>query len=221
MTVLVFANGDLPETAWVRPLLAQAEAVIAADGGLAHVLALGHRPDAVIGDMDSLPAGVTLGQQILAEAYLDVYPRDKNESDLELALLYAAENYEGEILLLAALGGRLDQMLANVLLLAHPRLAARPVTLVTEFQRAWLINEQTTIHGAIGDRVSLIPLGGGSPDGGARIAATTGLRWPLLEDDLAFGPARGISNEMTATEATVRVRSGRVLCVHTFGGWTR
>ena len=58
MTVLVFANGDLPETAWVRPLLAQAEAVIAADGGLAHVLALGRWPDVVIGDMDSLPAGV-------------------------------------------------------------------------------------------------------------------------------------------------------------------
>ena len=220
MTVLVFANGDLPEMAWVRPLLAQAEAVIAADGGLAHVLALGRWPDVVIGDMDSLPAGVGLAQ-IPAGTRLVTYPQAKDETDLELALLYAAEHYQGEILLLAALGGRLDQMLANVLLLAHPGLAARPVTLVTAFQRAWLVSKQTTIRGAAGDRVSLIPLGGGTPDGGAQIAATTGLRWPLVNDNLAFGPARGISNEMTADEATVRLRSGRVLCVHTSGGWDR
>ena len=53
-----------------------------------------------------------------------------------------------------------------------------------------------------------LPLGGP-----AHVLATTGLRWPLQDETLAFGPARGVSNEMTDAVATVRLGAGVVLCV--------
>ena len=209
--ILLFANGVLDDTGWVGPYLARAAAVIAADGGLRHLLPLGHRPDALIGDLDSLPAGVVAEE---AAGRVIRHPRDKDETDLELALLYAVAQYPGhEVLILGGFGGRLDHMLANILVLAHPRLLGQPIRFVDDRESAWLLAAdppgETTVHGAPGDIVSLLPLGGP-----AHVLATTGLRWPLRDETLLFGPARGVSNEMTAAVATVRLGAGVVVCVH-------
>lgn len=208
MTVLLFANGRIDDIAWIRPYLAEATAVLAADGGMRHLLRLGHWPDAVIGDNDSLPEGLAAA---LADRDVAVvaYDADKNETDLELALLYAAEQYPDDLLIFGAIGGRLDQTLANIMLLAHPELIERSVTLVEERQRAWLVNRATCIEGQPGDIVSLVPVGGP-----VRIGATTGLRWPLEDETLSFGPARGISNEMTGDIATITVTGGLLICIH-------
>lgn len=208
--VLLFANGIMADPEQARPFLAQATAVIAADGGLRHLLALGRRPDVLIGDLDSLPPGI--------ESELESWPTEvvrhppaKDETDLELALLLARARYpDAEIIVLGGFGGRLDQTLANVLLLAHPQLLDQPVRFVEGRESAWLVRDWTAIDGRPGDGVSLIPLGGP-----ARVVATTGLRWPLRDETLAFGPARGISNQMTANRATVELAGGLLLCIHT------
>lgn len=215
MAVFIFANGEIDDTAWIAPHLAQATAVIAADGGARHLLALHRPPDVVIGDMDSL--GETARAWLLSSGTRFVtHPAAKDETDLELALLYAADHCQGEIWVFGAWGGRLDQSLANVLLLTHPTLRGRPVQLCERRERLWLIQGETVIHGRAGDTVSLLPL-----DGDVHVAATTGLRWPLLDERLAFGRARGVSNEMTAEVATVRVHSGRLLCIHSHSGGIR
>lgn len=215
MTVLVFANGDMNNLDWVRPYLDAADVVVAADGGARHVRALGRVPTCVIGDLDSLEAAEVA---TLAGAGVEVmrYSREKDETDLELALVHAAARSAGDIFVFGVLGGRLDQTLANILLLAHPALYGRAVYLMEEFQRAWLVRQAAVIEGEIGDTVSLIPLGGD-----AKVAVTTGLKWSLAEDVLAFGPARGVSNVMTEAAATVRLHSGQVLCIHTRQEWGR
>ncbi len=215
MTTFIFANGDMTATEWLRPLLPQASHIIAADGGTRHLYALNHLPDVVIGDMDSLPDAMR-GWLAAGGVQPIIHPHAKDETDLELALLYALQ-YPGPIWIFGALGGRLDQTLANILLLAHPALDGRDVTLVTEFERAWLAGVgETAVHGQPGDTVSLIPLGGD-----VQIRATTGLVWPLQAERLAFGPARGVSNVMAASQATVTVAAGRLLCVHTRQDWRR
>lgn len=208
MTVLLFANGRIDDVDWIRPYIVEATAVLAADGGMRHLLRLGHWPDAVIGDNDSLPDGLAEALENHQVAIVS-YNTDKNETDLELALLYAAEQYADDLLIFGAIGGRLDQTLANIMLLAHPSLIERSVTLMEERQRAWLVDEATRIEGQPGDIVSLVPVGGP-----VVIGATTGLRWPLRDETLSFGPARGISNEMTGDVATVTVTSGKLICIH-------
>ncbi len=220
MTVLLFANGDMPGDdglVWVEPFLAQASLIVAADGGMRFVRQLGRWPDVVVGDMDSLPAS---WQSELAAAAVQIaqYPAAKDETDLELALRYAAAHTSvtEPILIFGALGGRLDQTLANILLLAHPILVDREARLVERFQQAWLVRDETVIQGQVGDKVSLIPLGGP-----VRVADTSWLAWSLHNDMLAFGPARGVSNVMQASLATVRITHGQALCVHTRQEWQR
>ncbi|MCB9423348.1 MAG: thiamine diphosphokinase [Ardenticatenaceae bacterium] len=208
MAVLVFANGIIEDVAWIRPYLSHTAAIIAADGGTRHLRALGQPPDVIVGDMDSLPEGIRPWLEAAATEFVE-HPPAKDETDLELALLLAASRYDDEIFLFGALGGRLDQTLANIILLAYPPLDQRRIVLVTEREKAWLVTDSTEIYGAAGDTVSLIPLGGN-----VQIEATTGLQWPLVDETLAFGPARGVSNVMAGDVAEVVVGNGRLLCIH-------
>lgn len=215
MTILIFANGDIAGVEWIRPYLEESSVVIAADGGMRHLLQLQHLPDVVIGDLDSLPPEVH--EQLEAQGTtVNVYPYDKNETDLELALLHAISHYDDDIQIVGALGGRLDQTLANIMLLAHPALADRRVELVTEYQRAWLVTERTEVDGQVGDMLSLVPIGGD-----VLVQETTGLRWPLTNEVLVVGPALGVSNVMTEPVAAIIISSGTLLCIHTDREWRR
>ena len=216
--VLLFANGDIADYSWLSPYFAQATAVIGIDGGTQHIINAGVMPTTILGDFDSIDA--TLLNTLLEQGVqAHRYPSEKNETDLELALLLATENplwLHEEIGLFGVLGGRLDQTLANIMLLAHPQLQNRTVKLIAQHQTAWLISDQGTIHGQVGDLVSLIPLGGD-----CQIETTHNLRWPLHNEPLYFGPARGVSNELIAPTAELSLSSGQLLCIHTNHNWGR
>jgi thiamine pyrophosphokinase len=211
---LIFANGDLHDGPMVQETLAVAAGalVVAADGGARLARRLGLAVDVVIGDMDSLTEGELAA---LADAGAEVhrYPEEKNETDLELALYYAAHRDTGWIRVVGGMGDRLDQTLSNVYLLALPALKGRDVRLVAGRQEAWLLRAgEHTIEGEAGDTVSLIPL-----SGAAEGIRTENLYYPLNDERLEFGPARGISNVMQASRARVCLRDGMLLVVHTAG----
>ena len=206
--LILFANGLLPEIPAARRLIHPGDTIIAVDGGTQHALALGLMPSVIIGDLDSLtPADRQLVQR--SDARLMEYPHDKNETDLELALHYAIGQGFSEIVIVGALGGRLDQTLANLSLLADPRLAALDVHLDDGVEAAFFTRRACRLHGSVGDIVSLIPWGG--PVTGL---VTVGLHWPLQAETLASYQTRGISNEMLAESADITIQSGILLVVH-------
>ncbi len=204
MRAIVVTNGILENpTPWQKELQ-NADLVIAADGGARHARALGLVPTAVVGDADSLDEETAAWLQEKGVPLLR-HPRAKDETDLELALLYAVKRGAQEIAVLAAMGGRIDQTIANVELLVHPALAGRRVRLLGSNYEAQLVRggEECVVSGAAGDTVSLLPL-----SGEARGVSTSGLRWVLDGATLLFGPARGVSNEMTGPAARVRLEAG-------------
>lgn len=215
VTVLIFANGDVVASDWLLPYLARASVVIAANGGARHLQAMDRRPDVVIGDLDSFPAQLRDAWGSASTEFV-THPEAKDETDLELALLYAVSNFDEEVLVFGGVGGRLDQTLANILLLMHPQLRHRQIRFLTEYQQIWLVRDDIEIHGKRGDLVSLIPL-----QGDVHVQTTSGLRWSLTDEVLAFGPARGLSNVMLGDVATVSVASGCLLCIHTSQLWER
>ena len=208
---VIFANGELADPAAIRPLLRPGDWIVAADGGALHAIACSRPPHLLVGDLDSLPAGLRAQLQAVGTEFSS-YPAEKDETDLELALLHVAKAGAKEILVLSALGGRLDQTLANVQLLARPELVGLDVRIQDGRQTACLITGGKIIRGSAGDRVSLIPLGGDAI--GVR---SEGLAWQLVDETLRFGEGRGISNVMTGPQASIRVAAGRLLCIHQGG----
>lgn len=214
MRALVFANGDLNDGPAVQTALVAAEdaLIVAADGGARLALACGLAPALVIGDLDSLSEGAiaTLRDR---GAEITRVRAEKDETDLELALLEAARRGANPILLIGAAGGRLDHMLANIYLLAMPELRGRDVRAVSGRQTLWLIGPgEHALEGAPGDTISLLPL---TPEA-ARIV-TEGLMYPLRGETLRIGAARGVSNVMQAAQARVTLGEGLLLVVHTQG----
>lgn len=209
---VVIANGELPLPDVIAARLPSPDLVIAADGGARHCQALSLAPHVIIGDLDSLaPEARSAWEQ--AGVRIIAHPSAKDETDLELALLYALERGAESIVVLGALGGRLDMTLANLLLLTHPRLAAARVEFWHGHQTAWLLRPPgQAIAGQPGDTLSLIPVGGEAVG-----VLTEGLLYPLRDETLTIGPARGVSNVLTEPAARVTFREGMLLATLTSG----
>lgn len=205
---LIFANGTLPDLDAARRLLRPDDFLIAADGGTRHILDLGRTPSIVIGDLDSISEEERRKMKDEGIEMME-FPRDKDETDLELALDYAVENGFREIVIVAALGNRLDQTLGNLALISatrHPSLVTR---IDDGVESAQFCRARSEVRGRRGDLVSLIPWGGEVT--GVR---TEGLRWPLSNETLHPHKTRGISNEMTGDVAHIEIESGLLLIVH-------
>ena len=207
--VILFANGDLPNPDHISPMLRPDDVLIAVDGGLQHLTRLQLIPQWIIGDLDSADP-----QEVKRLGALGVairrFPTHKDESDLELALLAALEWHPDVVWVIGAIGGRLDQTLANIFLLMQPKLAALDLRMVDGLQEVFLVRQAATIHGKPGQRVSLLPLMG--PSTGVE---TSGLAYPLRHETLYPDKTRGISNQMIGDVAEVRTVSGILLCIHT------
>jgi thiamine pyrophosphokinase len=220
MDALILADGDAPDRAALdRAWPGWATAVglvVAADGGARHATRLEVDIDLWVGDGDSLDAD---GLAALEASGIPMRRADphKDESDTELAVRAAIARGANGVVIVGGLGGqRFDHSLANVGLLTLPELVGRPAALLDARTRITLIRApgpygmpvRRPLDGRIGDLVSLLPYG-------ADVAGITtqGLEYPLVNEVLATGPARGLSNVRLATDASVTVGSGLLLVV--------
>jgi thiamine pyrophosphokinase len=220
---LILADGDPPDAAaldrawpgWSDGI----DLIVAADGGAAYAASLGLGPiDLWVGDGDSLsPAALEALRR--AGVPVELAAADKDESDTELAVMAAIDRGATRLTILGAFGGpRLDHALANVLLLGHRRLVDRTAVLLSSTVRLRLIRApgpdgglaSLTLSGRPGDLVSLLPFAG--PAGGV---TTSGLQYPLRDETLEVGPARGLSNIRLGTTAIVSLKVGSLLVVET------
>ncbi|HEY7522087.1 MAG TPA: thiamine diphosphokinase [Candidatus Limnocylindrales bacterium] len=192
--------------------------VVAADGGVELADELGLTVERWVGDGDSTPA-TRLAELEAAGVRLARFAEAKDESDTELAILEAIGAGATRITLLGALGGpRLDHALANIGLLAHPRLVDCPTRLLSDDACVSLVvapdprgaSVDRALPGRVGDLVSLLPMGGGVTG-----VTTRGLRYPLRDEPLPAGPARGLSNVRDAADAGLTLRRGLLLVVET------
>ena len=213
--VIIVADGETrPGVALSRALQREAALVVAADGGALKAEWLGLSPQLIVGDGDSLPQ---TRADALRRAGADVlvHPVAKEESDTELAVREAVARGATSITVLGAFGGaRLEHTVANLLLLTLPALAHVDAELVDGASTVRVIGvagpAALEISGAATDFVSLLPLSE-CVEG----VTTHGLRYPLSGATLAQGPARGLSNELVGSTASVTTRSGRLAVIHT------
>jgi len=208
MYVVIVANAPNLDAAPYEALIRAADLLIAADGGALPLLRLDRLPRLVIGDLDSLDSA---SQVALLERGVELrrFPREKDETDLELALAHAAASGATTIDILGALGGRWDHALANVALLALTELRGRRVRLLDTRQELFLVRDWAALEGQAGDTVSLLPL---TPT--ARGVTTHGLLYPLQDATLHYERARGVSNVLLEPPGRVSLRDGLLLVVH-------
>lgn len=209
MRCTIFANGHFSPPSHLDRQQLQKEMIIATDGGAVHCHLIGIIPDLLVGDMDSIPGWLLAQLEQQGVEILRFSPR-KDKTDLELAIEQAIERGADTIVLLAALGLRWDMSIGTVMLLASPHLAGLSLTLRDEATDIFCIRseQQITVSGRPGDRLSLIPLGGSACG-----VSLSGLAYPLTNHDMPMGSTLGISNVFIRPQARIELRQGLLLCI--------
>ena len=181
--------------------------VVAADGGLDHVRALGLTPDVVVGDFDSLEGG-----RPDAGTRTVTLPPLKDDPDMLSALKIGWAAGYREFHIWGGLGGRMDHTLANIQLMA---LLARHGAI------GYLHGDGTVITAICDGELSFAahPV----PEAGHMISVFShsdisrdvnepGLKYELLHGTLTNAMALGLSNEFRdGVEASVSVGDGTLV----------
>ena len=204
MKVLIVLGGDAPGVELLKSCVQEADFSIAADRGLEAFDAAGLEPDMLIGDMDSVsPDVLARYESRLSEDRLNCI---KNDTDCEYALNLAISRGATEIVLLGALGGRLDHALANLMMVVRAARSGVWAEIRAEGVRIVRVNGSYTLAGARGSTISLLPLGT------ARGVSIRGCYYLIDDYTLESDSSRGMSNVVTADEAVITVREGTAAC---------
>ncbi|MDH3263556.1 MAG: thiamine diphosphokinase [Paracoccaceae bacterium] len=175
--------------------LIHAPLLVAADGGAARALALGHDLAAVIGDLDSLEA--TTRAALPPGRVHRIADQETTDFDKCLRTIRAPL-----VLAVGFTGARLDHELAAFsTLLQH---AGRPCLLIGPEDVAFVAPLDLRLALAPGTRLSLFPMG--EVTGESR-----GLRWPIEGIRFAPGGRIGTSNEAAAPEVALSFSARRML----------
>ena len=122
---VVIVTGAAPLDARAVAAIPSDAIVIAADGGLDHARAAGLTPAGLIGDLDSVSEeGLAWAKH---HATIQRHPIDKNATDTELAVAFAAGMNPSRIVMVAGGGDRLDHTLAAIGALGAPVLTSVPL----------------------------------------------------------------------------------------------
>lgn len=211
-TAFIIAGGHIGDPAFLQSRLSRAApyVLICADSGARHARQLGLTPQAIIGDMDS--ADDDLLKYFEEKGSIIVrHPKDKDETDTQLALEYALAAGPAEVVIFGALGGRLDHTLANVSLLMAGMKSGVPVKLVDEWCEVFPVKDQAVIEGGEGQTISVFPFAG-------RASGITleGFAYPLTDGVMEAGRPYGISNKLAAARGIISVKKGVLLVVRYF-----
>jgi thiamine pyrophosphokinase len=198
---VVVANAPWRWRAPFVEIVQSAERVLAADGGANHLARIGVRPEAVVGDLDSIRPGV---RRWVGEERMVLRP-DQEFTDLHKTLAFAFDERGAlQVIVLAATGGRLDHDLENLAMLT--RWASRgQLELRDERHRVVPVLTKSNFTTAPGQGISLIPVGR------CKRVWTKGLRWALTGEPLDLVAKTGVSNVAEGDRVEVRVKGGALL----------
>lgn len=224
MRTVVVANGEW-NSEWGKQELASFDLLVAADGGADRILESGYLPHALIGDLDSVQPE-NLEKCRVQGIHIQQFPREKDETDLELALEYAVSRIKEledraalqnpssnkqeqlkDIWLLGATGGRVDHLLGNLAIMLGFLKRGFRIRAKDPYHELWLIRGQEKLKGEKGQELSLIPFSE------VAVVRTEGFYYPLNNDTLRQDSPRGISNVFLGEDAFVDVSEGVVLAV--------
>ena len=210
---LIITGGKL-DLAFARSFLEREtfHKVIAVDGGLEAVRALGLTPDYVVGDFDTVEEDVI--EEFRKASYIvwESHKPEKNETDTELARNRALTLACDRIVFLGATGGRVDHLLGNLHLLYGCMEREVEAWIVDAWNKIYLVDQNRTFvrDQLWGKYVSFLPYT-------EKVTGITlkGFKYPLNKKNIKRGEEAGlcISNEVEDEVGTLEFEEGVLVCV--------
>ena len=163
----LIANGALDNPFSLIPLIRSYQSIVAVDGGLIHCAAMGITPDLIVGDFDSISPELL---QKYSQVPVQAFPKDKDQTDLELAIQLIYRPEVEKIAVFGALGNRLDHTLSNLHIL---RRYPGKIIFESATETVFAVQGSEEIQTIPGQTISLIQMDQASG------ITTKGLHWEL------------------------------------------
>ena len=180
--------------------------IIAVDKGLEALDLLGIKPDYIIGDFDSI------NESVLSKYQENVITlnKEKDFTDTHEALKFALKLASTEIIIVGAIGSRLDHTLANVYILREALENNVKCTILNEHNKVFLINKDAEIKKDTNYKyVSILPL-----TENVEGITLTGFKYTLDNSELKIGQSIGVSNEQIEKTARIEIRKGILIIIY-------
>lgn len=182
---------------------------IGADQGAEVLVEQGLTPDLAIGDFDSV-SEKSLTKIEQKSRKVIIYPDEKDETDLELAINEALQRSPEHILLFGVTGGRIDHSQANIQLLYPLMKKQVKATIIDQQNRVELV--PAGVHKMEADEqypyISFLPV-----TLEVKELTLAGFYYPLEKAYLPFGSTLCISNRLIEDTGTFSFKSGILLVI--------
>lgn len=179
--------------------------LIAADGGYLTLLKKGFMPDVIIGDFDSSPRPEVKNVEIIA------LKPEKDYTDIAEAIDIGKKRGYTEFVISGCLGGRrLSHTVANLALIAKLASEKLSATLIGDNVKIYAVSRGSLSLKKGCTYLSIFAFGGKAE------VSLSGVKYPLSHYKLICDTPLGVSNEITAETAEIRVHSGTALVIEEF-----
>jgi len=196
--IVVLANGEFPKHDIPLHELDVAGSIICCDGAVESLINYGKRPQAIVGDFDSIPQNL---KKDLANIL--VHGPDQSENDLRKSLKWVEQHGGKSITILGASGKREDHLLGNIFSILQFD-TQMDMVMITDYGQFYTVHESQKFDGIKGQQVSLF-----SADQSIKIT-TAGLEYPLQNEALStlYG---GTLNAVVNDEFSINISHGQIL----------
>lgn len=196
MKIIIISDGRIDNKNFHKKLLRDSDLIICADGGAENAISLKITPDYIIGDMDSIKKS-TLKKLNKTHIITD---KNQDKTDTQLAIELAQKFKPKEIIILGAIGTRIDHTLANIF-----RLNSK-IKIIDNKNEIDLVEKQITLQGKKNDTVSIIALTD------VKGLTYSGLKWKVKNKNVKAGWI-GISNKIVKKKASITLKKGKILVI--------
>lgn len=196
VSTVIIANGRFPSHSLPLSLIERAEYIVCTDGAANDFIAHGGRPDAIVGDCDSISE-----ENLLRYAHILHPDPDQETNDLTKSVNFCVQHGRKEIVIVGGTGYREDHTLGNISLLAD-YMEMASVEMYTNYGILTPMRGSVEFSSFPGQQVSLFPID--------RTSITThDLKYPLT-DRILTNWWQGTLNESMGNTFTV-ISSGRIV----------
>lgn len=212
MKTLIVTGGNIEKEFLLKTIKeSEFETIIAVDNGLKILSEIKVNPQHIVGDFDTVKREILEKYKENTSIKIHKFNPIKDNTDTDIAIRLAVELKSDEIIILGAIGTRIDHLLGNIHVLKYALDSNIKCKIIDENNEIQLIDKTTILKKKDMTKkyISLIPL-----TEKVENINLKGFKYELKNGTLTIGSSLGISNEISKQEAIIEFDNGILIMIN-------
>lgn len=180
------------------------EKIIAVDSGIKHLNKISVSPDLIIGDLDSIDKKL-LTESAKKNIEIIKYPKNKDQTDFEIALDYAQKLEFESIDIIGGENGEIDHLLSIFMTISINKCS---------YKTTWFYGKQKILFNPKSISINLNQIFSLIPLSNIKNLNISGAKWNLQNKNIDFGSTRTLRNESVERLIKISCDEGKYCIIY-------